>query len=309
MLARSRRRRAPPCTRLPRTHTSTASSICTVVPATPGAEAQRSWPCSDRPRARLRRRAGRGDVRRRWRAAGQRAGAAPAQQRPLDARRGADQPVRAAGARGVRRRPRATRRWSPRPWRWSTCSATCGPTASRTGARRLDRPGASPAPVRQGHAPRPGRKMGHITVTAARPSAERRASGASSLPADRMVCADHGCGVDHRPHRLARSTGRQLVVPARHLRHRLPRLGHPDRAERDDASSSAASRPARADYSIYRLVIAAGAIGAFLGDNTAYLIGLRPVGWFERRAERKPKFANEAGVGSATDPASAAGCC
>jgi membrane-associated protein len=40
-------------------------------------------------------------------------------------------------------------------------------------------------------------------------------------------------------------------------------------------------------------VIAAGAIGAFLGDNTAYLIGLRASGWFRRRAERKPKFAKK----------------
>jgi membrane-associated protein len=38
-------------------------------------------------------------------------------------------------------------------------------------------------------------------------------------------------------------------------------------------------------------VIAAGAIGAFLGDNTAYLIGYRASDWFQRRAERKPKFA------------------
>ncbi len=45
-------------------------------------------------------------------------------------------------------------------------------------------------------------------------------------------------------------------------------------------------------YSIYA-VIAAGAIGAFLGDNTAYLIGLRASGWFRRRAERNPKFAKK----------------
>jgi membrane protein DedA with SNARE-associated domain len=38
-------------------------------------------------------------------------------------------------------------------------------------------------------------------------------------------------------------------------------------------------------------VITAGAIGAFLGDNTAYLIGHRASNWFQRRAERKPKFA------------------
>jgi membrane-associated protein len=40
-------------------------------------------------------------------------------------------------------------------------------------------------------------------------------------------------------------------------------------------------------------VIAAGAIGAFLGDNTAYQIGFRASGWFDRRAERKPKFATK----------------
>jgi len=36
-------------------------------------------------------------------------------------------------------------------------------------------------------------------------------------------------------------------------------------------------------------VIAAGALGAFTGDNTAYLIGRRAGPWFERRAERKEK--------------------
>ena len=40
-------------------------------------------------------------------------------------------------------------------------------------------------------------------------------------------------------------------------------------------------------------VIAAGAIGAFLGDNAAYSIGLRASDWFRRRAERKPKFARK----------------
>jgi membrane-associated protein len=41
------------------------------------------------------------------------------------------------------------------------------------------------------------------------------------------------------------------------------------------------------------LVIASGAIGAFVGDNTAYQIGLRASDWFQRRAERKPKFAKK----------------
>lgn len=40
-------------------------------------------------------------------------------------------------------------------------------------------------------------------------------------------------------------------------------------------------------------VIAAGAIGAFAGDNTAYQIGFRASGWFHRRAERKPEFARK----------------
>jgi membrane-associated protein len=44
--------------------------------------------------------------------------------------------------------------------------------------------------------------------------------------------------------------------------------------------------------SIYA-VIAAGAVGAFLGDNSAYLIGLRASEAFRRRAERKPKFATK----------------
>ncbi len=43
------------------------------------------------------------------------------------------------------------------------------------------------------------------------------------------------------------------------------------------------------NYSIV-WVIMAGAIGAFLGDNTAYVIGARMSGWMKRRAERKPKF-------------------
>lgn len=38
------------------------------------------------------------------------------------------------------------------------------------------------------------------------------------------------------------------------------------------------------------LVVAFAAVGAFLGDNTAYLIGQRASAYFERRAERKPKF-------------------
>ena len=40
-------------------------------------------------------------------------------------------------------------------------------------------------------------------------------------------------------------------------------------------------------------VIVAGAVGAFLGDNTAYIIGRRLSDWFHRRAERKPKFARK----------------
>lgn len=38
-------------------------------------------------------------------------------------------------------------------------------------------------------------------------------------------------------------------------------------------------------------VVACGAVGAFLGDNSAYAIGQRASGWFERRAARKPRFA------------------
>lgn len=37
------------------------------------------------------------------------------------------------------------------------------------------------------------------------------------------------------------------------------------------------------------LVIAAGALGAFLGDNTAYLIGRRFSPWIQRRAARREK--------------------
>lgn len=41
------------------------------------------------------------------------------------------------------------------------------------------------------------------------------------------------------------------------------------------------------------LVILAGAVGAFLGDNTAYSIGRWASDFFERRAARKPKFARK----------------
>lgn len=37
-------------------------------------------------------------------------------------------------------------------------------------------------------------------------------------------------------------------------------------------------------------VIAAGAVGAFLGDNTAYLLGARLSGWIERRALARPSW-------------------
>jgi membrane-associated protein len=45
-----------------------------------------------------------------------------------------------------------------------------------------------------------------------------------------------------------------------------------------------------APYGLW-LVIVAGATGAFLGDNAAYLIGRRWSGWFERRARDRPKSA------------------
>ena len=38
-------------------------------------------------------------------------------------------------------------------------------------------------------------------------------------------------------------------------------------------------------------MIGAGALGAFLGDNTAYLIGRRFAPWFERRAKTREKTA------------------
>lgn len=47
---------------------------------------------------------------------------------------------------------------------------------------------------------------------------------------------------------------------------------------------------AGAGNQILPLVIVAGAIGAWLGDNTAYLIGARASNFFQRRAERKEKF-------------------
>ena len=56
------------------------------------------------------------------------------------------------------------------------------------------------------------------------------------------------------------------------------------------------------------LVILAGAVGAFLGDNTAYLIGRRFRPLIERRAARREKTAKRLS-GPATRSASAAACC
>jgi membrane-associated protein len=42
-------------------------------------------------------------------------------------------------------------------------------------------------------------------------------------------------------------------------------------------------------YSLW-MVIVAGAVGAFIGDNVAYSLGRAFAGPFERRAQRKPKF-------------------
>lgn len=39
------------------------------------------------------------------------------------------------------------------------------------------------------------------------------------------------------------------------------------------------------------IVIATAALGAFLGDNTAFLLGVRASDRFHRRAERRPRFA------------------
>jgi membrane protein DedA with SNARE-associated domain len=41
------------------------------------------------------------------------------------------------------------------------------------------------------------------------------------------------------------------------------------------------------------IVIATAAFGAFLGDNTAFLLGVRASDRFHRRAERRPRFATK----------------
>ena len=41
------------------------------------------------------------------------------------------------------------------------------------------------------------------------------------------------------------------------------------------------------------IVIGTAALGAFLGDNTAFLLGLRASDRFHRRAERRPRFASK----------------
>lgn len=43
-------------------------------------------------------------------------------------------------------------------------------------------------------------------------------------------------------------------------------------------------------HQVLPLVIGCAAIGAFLGDNLACQVGRFASGWFERRAERRPKF-------------------
>lgn len=45
-----------------------------------------------------------------------------------------------------------------------------------------------------------------------------------------------------------------------------------------------------AKYALWAVIVA-GAVGAFLGDNFAYVIGRHWSAWFHRRAEHKPKFA------------------
>ena len=44
-----------------------------------------------------------------------------------------------------------------------------------------------------------------------------------------------------------------------------------------------------AEYALWTVIVA-GAVGAFLGDNTAYAIGHHWGKWFHRRAEHRPKF-------------------
>ena len=55
-------------------------------------------------------------------------------------------------------------------------------------------------------------------------------------------------------------------------------------------------------------VIAAGALGAFLGDNTAYLIGRRFARWIQRRAARREKTSKRLDWAT-TRSAGAAACC
>ena len=113
----------------------------------------------------------------------------------------------------------ATRRCRLLPRRWSTCSATCGPTASRTGRRSLADPNASlhlygktvgatgpqdgPHHRHRGDA-RGGRAQGE---------------GNPIRTDDSVACADHDrrnlLRPHHGPHRLARSDLQPLVVPAR----------------------------------------------------------------------------------------------
>ena len=57
------------------------------------------------------------------------------------------------------------------------------------------------------------------------------------------------------------------------------------------------------------LVILAGALGAFCGDNMAYSIGRWWAPWFNRRAEQPGEDATTAGLGAPSRSASAAGCC
>ena len=57
------------------------------------------------------------------------------------------------------------------------------------------------------------------------------------------------------------------------------------------------------------MVIAAGAIGAFLGDNAAYLLGDKMSGWIQRQADQRPKWQTCGPIGPASRSICAVDCC
>ena len=193
-------RREPPRRRASSTSPSCRPGSLRTSPA----EAQ-ALALGDRRGARLRRRAGRRAVRQRRPAARQRAGAAPPQQRALDARRVGDEPVRAAGAGGVRAGPRADRARR-------RDGGGDGQPARRPLGRRRRRRGTRRSPTRPPTSTstasgRPGRvarwATSRCSATTRRPAVRCAARRRSHADADELADRERHGARDDDDHHLA----------------------------------------------------------------------------------------------------------